>query len=645
MTARELFTGASASVEANYIEDVFSTYLYTGNSSTQTITNGIDLSTKGGLVWLKGRSGATDHALYDTVRGATYDLVSNLTAAQTTQSTGLTSFGTTGFTIGSLAKLNTSAATYTSFTFRKQPKFFDIVTYTGNGTAGRAISHSLGSTPGMIIVKSTSASGAWTVYHRSLTSAAYALYLNVTGAQDNDNTNWNSTAPTSSVFTVGSGATNTNGATYVAYLFAHDAGGFGASGTDSVVSCGSYTGTGASGLNVTTGWEPQYILIKRVNDVGPWNVFDNMRGISYSTTSYLYANTSGTEVNGLPAIVPTSTGFSFIRADTDYNGASSTYIYLAIRRGPMKTPTDATKVFSPITSSAAAGTAQTTSFPVDSQWKAKRATDTLNASIDDRLRGVSTTTTASGNYLITSSTAAQATTNATTQAFDNVSFKNPTYYGGASSIYWSFRRAPGFFDVVCYTGTGSLPGVTHTLGVTPELKIIKRRSAVSEWIVGGSLLGSGAYACLNTTAAKVTLSGYWDGGSDSATQFSVRNTNAASDVSGSTYVAYLFATCPGVSKVGSYTGSGTTKQIDCGFTNGARFVLIKRTDSTGDWYVWDTARGIVSSTDPYLLLNSTAAEVTNTDYIDPYSAGFEISSSAPAAINASGGSYIYLAIA
>ena len=115
--------------------------------------------------------------------------------------------------------------------------------------------------------------------------------------------------------------------------------------------------------------------------------------------------------------------------------------------------------------------------------------------------------------------------------------------------------------------------------------------------------------------------------------------------SGENWVFYLFASCPGVSKVGSYTGTGTTLSIDCGFKAGARFVLIKRTDSTGDWYVWDTARGIVSGDDPYLLLNSAAAEVTNTDYIDPLSSGFQISSTAPAAINASGGSFIFLAIA
>ncbi|NDD55077.1 hypothetical protein EBZ39_14640 [bacterium] len=136
----------------------------------------------------------------------------------------------------------------------------------------------------------------------------------------------------------------------------------------------------------------------------------------------------------------------------------------------------------------------------------------------------------------------------------------------------------------------------------------------------------------------------WNSTTPTNAVFSV-GTNAGTNASGGTYVCYLFATCPGVSKVGSYTGTGTTQTINCGFTGGARFVLIKRTDSTGDWYVWDSARGIVAGNDPYLLLNSTAAEVTNTDYVDTYSAGFEISSTAPAAINANGGSYIFWAVA
>jgi hypothetical protein len=200
--------------------------------------------------------------------------------------------------------------------------------------------------------------------------------------------------------------------------------------------------------------------------------------------------------------------------------------------------------------------------------------------------------------------------------------------------------------MVCYTGTGSAITIPHNLGVVPQLIIQKRRSAAEDWYVmtvqngygtlnstaGWSLVGSGSgtLTIWNATASSIGLS------SGLASSFAI---------SGQTYVTYLFATCAGVSKVGSYTGTGTTLQIDCGFTGGARFVMIKRVNSTGDWYVWDSARGIVSGNDSYLLLNSTAAEVTNTDYIDTYSAGFEISSTAPAAINASGGSFIFFAVA
>jgi len=213
-----------------------------------------------------------------------------------------------------------------------------------------------------------------------------------------------------------------------------------------------------------------------------------------------------------------------------------------------------------------------------------------------------------------------------------------------SAISYSLGRAPGFFDVVCYTGTGSAQTISHNLGVAPELIIEKCRnnlSAAQGWNVYAASQGATKAAKLNTTAA-FTSQTVWNNTAPTASVFSI---NGGDHESGDTYVAYLFATVAGVSKVGSYTGTGTTNQINCGFTGGARFVLIKRTDSTGDWYVWDSARGIVAANDPYLLLNSTAAEVTGTDYVDTYSLGFEISSTAPAAINANGGTFIFLAIA
>jgi hypothetical protein len=216
-----------------------------------------------------------------------------------------------------------------------------------------------------------------------------------------------------------------------------------------------------------------------------------------------------------------------------------------------------------------------------------------------------------------------------------------------------FQRAPSFFDVVCYTGTGtSGQAVSHNLGVVPELTITKRRNAASEngWLVWSSaasatyVLKDGS-ALLNTNGEYFLGNSQWSPSAPTSTQLFLYPNLPDLNVSGGTYVTYLFATCAGVSKVGSYTGTATTLQIDCGFTAGSRFVLIKRTDSTGDWYVWDSARGIIAGNDPYILLNSTAAQVTGTDYVDTYSAGFEISSTAPAAINASGGTYIFLAIA
>ena len=235
---------------------------------------------------------------------------------------------------------------------------------------------------------------------------------------------------------------------------------------------------------------------------------------------------------------------------------------------------------------------------------------------------------------------------------DGVSFgaDNTGYFNGfnvangASYINWFFRRAPSFMDVVCYTGTGSATTVSHNLAAVPELMIVKRRSAAADWSVYSSTLGNNKYLSLNDTISSSTTASYWNNTTPTSSVFTV-GTAIATNGSGSTYVNYLFTTCAGVSKVGSYTGTATTKQIDCGFTAGARFVLIKRTDSTGDWYVWDSARGIIAGDDPYLLINTENAETTNTDYIDTYSAGFELSSTAPAAINASGGTYIFLAIA
>ncbi len=162
---------ASVSAVANYIEDVFSTYLYTGNGTTQNIVNGIDLSTKGGLIWTKSRSNAYSHALIDTVRGGRYVLQSNSTSAPGDQGASVVDFNTNGYTWTSTGNSwnNNLAATndYVGWTFRKQPKFFTQGTYSGNGST-QAITHDLGSALGCVIVKNITTSGSWIVWHRGL---------------------------------------------------------------------------------------------------------------------------------------------------------------------------------------------------------------------------------------------------------------------------------------------------------------------------------------------------------------------------------------------------------------------------------------------------------------------------------------------
>ena len=652
-TTRALMSTAGAVAgPATYVEDVFSTWLYTGNGSTQTITNGIDLAGKGGLVWIKSRGPtAYNHCLIDSVRGITNGniLYANTTNAnQTDSAAGLSALNSSGFTLNTDSNgygTNYAAAgdKYASWTFRKAPKFFDVVTGTADSSGNVSFSHNLGSTPGCVIIKSTTNSSSWFVYHTSL-GTSQSILLNSTLAAQNQGAGFVTVSSTSFSMNIGFGA---GAVGYVAYLFAHDAGGFGDSGNDSVVKCGSFVEPSSGTLSVDLGWEPQYLMIKPTNISGSWYIFDNMRTLNYSSNNFLLANSSDAENSGSTAyVVPTSTGFTF---KSNFLGSGTDYIYIAIRRGPMKTPTDATKIFAATTSSASAGTKISTSFPVDMQIAFERDNSLSIAcgAVNDRLRGVSSTSTQTITNLLTHSNAAEGTSGTGSRNWDNTGFEMPNYPSTLSNIFWNFRRAPGFFDVAAYTGDGgSSSSYSHALGVSPDLLIIKRRNASSSdgWFVYSPLIGGTAnQLLLNSTASNTTYGARITGAT--ATTFTVNNNGSDVNGSGSTYIAYLFASCPGVSKVGSYTGTGTTLQINCGFTAGARFVLIKRTDSTGDWYVWDTARGIVSGNDPFLLVNSTAAENTSTDYIDPLSSGFEISSSAPAAINASGGTFLYLAIA
>lgn len=615
--------GESQSASGGYVDDVFSAYTYTGNGSTQTINNGIDLAGKGGMAWVKSRSAATDHQVFDTERTATYELITNSTAAQVADADTLTAFSSNGFSLGADATTNANTATYASWTFRKAPRFFDVVTYTGNGASNRALSHQLNADVGMIMVKATSTTGDWWVFHRSATGD---LVLNTTSAQTASKANIPSA--TSSTFTV-SGSANTNGVTYVAYLWAHDP------STEGIIQCGSFTTDGSGNATVNLGWEPQFSMVKAISTTSDWIMLDSMRGWNMSANdATLLANTSGAETVATERGNPTATGFDF-----KGGAASQTYIYLAIRR-PNKPPTSGTEVYNAIarTGTGAAATVTGVGFAPDLDITQRR--DGGFAAWFDRLRGA--------RYTIRSDATTEELTVDGVTSFNTlgVSFGTSSHVNSSGFPYinYFFRRAKGFFDIVCDTGTGVAHGVNHGLSAAPEFVIRKSRSGATQWECWHSALAATEKLVLNSTAAKETDTAAWNSAIPTATQFTV-GTGANVNTNAATYVNYLFATLAGISKVGSYAGNGTIQTINCGFSTGARFTLIKRTDATGDWYVWDSVRGIVAANDPHLSLNTTAVEVTTDDSVDPDASGFIVNQNTATNINVNGGQYIFLAIA
>ena len=636
-----------STADPTYVDDVFSTYLYDGDgSSSRTITNNIDISGEGGLVWVKQRNDTRGHNLSDTERGATKILSTNNNGGEGTYTTTITSFTSTGFSVGSDSGVNHSSGEYASWSFRKAPGFFDVITWTGDGVNGRQIAHDLGSTPGMSIIKCRSSSSRDFIVRHENMSSGKVCFMNSTSAELDNPGGYQTHSSTHLTLNTGGGSNgllgvNHSGDTYVAYVFANNDASFGTDSDESIIKCGSYTGTG-SYQTIDIGFEAQWVLIKRLSNTGDWGIFDIMRGapsgdgIQANGSVRLRPNT--TQTDGGSGVGVNSDGFILGDGSSEINTSGVTYIYMAIRRSH-KPPTAGTDVFA-ITNPTSSGTYTVTAgFPIDSVWyggiTGSSSSDKWYAA--DRMRG---------SYLIRQNF--ESSHSSLSTEFDSMTqFILPTISGNYSGqISYCFKRASGFFDTVVYTGSGnpSSSTISHNLGVVPELLIAKRiDNGDGVWAVYSSVTGNRNYLRLNTNDASTTTS-FWQNTDPTSTQFTVSNNNNVGN-DANNYVAYLFASLNGISKVGSYTGTGNNINVDCGFAAGARFVLIKRTDSTGDWYLYDTTRGIVSGDDPYLLLNTYDAQVTNTDYIDPLNAGFTVTSSSPTALNASGGTYLFLAIA
>ena len=626
-----------------YSDDVFSTYLYEGINNSKTIPNDIDLASKGGIIWDKDRDNVRDSRIVDVQSNAL--LSTSLPNSKLNGSVDISTYITynsNGWTSpNDSSGQNTNGNSHVSWTFRKQPGFFTIKNWTGNGDGQDFyLDHDLGSVPGFVIVKNLTDSQDWGCYHRSLgTVRNNGLTLNENYESGNVNViNPIRTTPTASQIHIRGAANeyNTLNKNYVAYIFAHDDQRFGTGKDESIIKCDTWTSSSGE-ATVNLGWEPQFVLVKNVTTTGVWQIFDTMRGMPVGDTDpYLSANSGGDEQSTNNFIDPLPNGFK-----VNNMGTTQTFAYIAIRR-PHKPITVPTKLFT-VGGNTSSEPEYVSNFVVDMAFHRNLGTNLQDdTTIFSRLTG--------SKALTTNSTAIESTPNAIDQ-FDFMDGWGDNQANDSNYKSWMFRRAPGFFDVVTYSGQApNAQSIPHNLGVVPELILIKSRTALTSWAVYSSTLGEAKYLMLDDDSHATSSTTAWNNTSPTSTTFTVgdlANTNQNSQ----DFIAYLFASSPGVSKIGTYSGTGGVFNVDCGFSNSARFVLIKRTDqpaggNTAGWRVYDTSQGIVDDgIDPYFELDNQDPQITNNDGIDPYQSGFALTGSGNFEINANGGTYLFLAIA
>jgi len=637
----------------------FNTVIWDGDS---TDNRAIEVGFQPDMVWYKTRTAANDHNLSDSTRGAAKQVRPNRDIAEVSATDQIKSFTSTGFTVGTGGDANSSGNTYVAWCWKagggttssntdgtnitstvqvNAKAGFSIVQFTTPGTfnGSNTVGHGLGSTPDAIFVKRTDGVEDWYVYHQaaglnkasrlnSTINYANATYL--FGTVNSTVFNPNYTSATSLV--------------NIAYCFKSIAG---------YSKFGSYTGNGTTQV-VNTGFKPGWIMIKSTVGNDNWRMYDTTRGISAG--GFLKADSSAAkDTADAPNFLILSNGFEITAGGTTVgnNANGNLYTYYAFAADASAAPT-LPDSFGVETYQGNGGTQSLAGYGfTPSMIWFKGRTVAYDHGLYDSVRG-------GGSLIYPSLSQAASTVTDGVLSFDSsgvtVGSNNKQNASDSTYVGWAWKANPtptintdgtiqslvsanqaAGFSIVSYTGDGANGTVGHGLGVAPEIVLVKRLNSTSNWSFNGSV-GGLTYGTnkllLNSTDAitsdtnEVTAA--------TSTTFTA-GTSGSVGASGGDYITYCFTSISGFSKIGSYTGNGSTQSIT-GLGFQPSWVLIKETSAAESWRVFDSARGATKR----LFPNTNSAESTAADSLTAFdSDGFSLGSSA--GVNENTQTYLYMA--
>ena len=678
MTIQQMLLGAGGKTDPKYIDDYWSTSHYEGNGqSSRTINNGIDFSSGKGMVFIVASTGEHDPYIFSTEakndNGSSKGLKATFSSGYSNYNSYCT-LTSTGMTVNNNNVVNQNGSRYLAHFFKAEKGFFDIVTYTGNETQ-RTISHGLGTNIGQMWIKRTDGSHAWTVYHKdAVTGNGHWMNLSNSNAlQNSGNNDWYLSGFTSSTFGLGNHSSiNGNNKEYIAFIWSDGSdASWGEDKDEAIIKCGTYTGNGSSNrdspLTVNVGFEPSFCLYKAPDAGGDWmmqNTINRWGGQDDGIEDRFnrinkYSNTNQGAIGSRHYSWIYNSG---IKVFSNLNQNNQKYVYMAIRRMGQKPITTAAEAYASVTaSSATRNNNPLGSFAVPTGMTDRNRTVDLmfekrhNSSNDwewgSRL--------IHGRRMPTNKDDAWGTDT----GFD---FSSNFGFGTGYNQYHignMFPRAYGYLDIQAYNGTNTNQTITHELGVVPDMIWFKNNAGTNMLCAIPMLDNNYWGATLNIGARdgsdNLNKSRYdkqshgWLSADPTATEVYLRGSTNANQFKWTNapwnngQQMYLWKQVDGVMKIGTYNGNNSSwgNAINCGFSNGCAFILVKRYNGNGggevDWWICNTEQGFNTNNSDMMRLNRENSMDGSSRIINNYSAGFRVKGD----LNYSDSKWFYMAVA